>query len=282
MQGIHRWPVNSLQRVSNTENISIWWFPDPFVQGIHWSSGNSPHIGQWCRALMFSLICAWTNGWANNRVADDLSLYCAHYEVTVMIIDTIVHTLLDHQNSWYCTYRINMSSTATRKDFIYLYQYQEMIKKYIFFYVSKNNSIMTRVKLLMAEINRHHGYRLHRNTVLLEMSYDDNWGRVDGLKKLCQWIGRWIVLRIEVVEKSHVVFIYSLSLGECSSDHELTILKFILKNDILIISCEIDPKWMPQDHTNERATLVQVMGCWCQAAELLLPGNNPLPEPMLI
>ena len=28
---------------------------------------NSPHKGQWCGALMFSLICAWTNGWINNR-----------------------------------------------------------------------------------------------------------------------------------------------------------------------------------------------------------------------
>ena len=28
---------------------------------------NSPHKGQWCGALMFSLICAWTNDWANNQ-----------------------------------------------------------------------------------------------------------------------------------------------------------------------------------------------------------------------
>ena len=34
---------------------------------------NSPHKGQWRRALMSSLICAWTSGWANNRDADDLS-----------------------------------------------------------------------------------------------------------------------------------------------------------------------------------------------------------------
>ena len=30
----------------------------PFVQGIHQSPVKSPHKGQWCGALMFSLICA--------------------------------------------------------------------------------------------------------------------------------------------------------------------------------------------------------------------------------
>ena len=32
---------------------------------------NSPHKGQWCGALMFSLICVWINGWVNNREAAD-------------------------------------------------------------------------------------------------------------------------------------------------------------------------------------------------------------------
>ena len=32
---------------------------------------------------MFSLICAWTSGWANNRDPDDLTRHRAHYEVTV-------------------------------------------------------------------------------------------------------------------------------------------------------------------------------------------------------
>ena len=31
------------------------------------------HKGQWCGALMFSLICVWINGWVNNRAAGDLS-----------------------------------------------------------------------------------------------------------------------------------------------------------------------------------------------------------------
>ena len=46
---------------------------------------NSPHKGQWRRALMFSLICAWKkNGWVNNREAGDLRRHRAHYDVIVM------------------------------------------------------------------------------------------------------------------------------------------------------------------------------------------------------
>ena len=56
----------------------------PIVRGIHWSPVNSPHKGQWRRALMFSLICAWINGWVNNREADGLRRHCAHYDVIVM------------------------------------------------------------------------------------------------------------------------------------------------------------------------------------------------------
>ena len=35
-------------------------------------AGNSPHKGQWRGALMFSFICNWINGWANNREVGDL------------------------------------------------------------------------------------------------------------------------------------------------------------------------------------------------------------------
>ena len=56
--------------------------------GIHASPVDSPHKGQWRGALMFSLICAWTNDWANNRNAGDLRRYRARYDVTVMRIWT--------------------------------------------------------------------------------------------------------------------------------------------------------------------------------------------------
>ena len=56
----------------------------PFVRGIHRLPVDSTHKDQWRGALMFSLICAWTNDWANNRNADDLRRHRAHYDVTVM------------------------------------------------------------------------------------------------------------------------------------------------------------------------------------------------------
>ena len=72
-----------------THDDVIKWKPFPrywpFVRGIHRPSVNSPHKGQWRRALMFSLICIWINGWVNNRKAGDLRRYRAHYEVTVML-----------------------------------------------------------------------------------------------------------------------------------------------------------------------------------------------------
>ena len=54
------------------------------VRGIHRCRVNSPHKVQGRGALMFSLICAWTNCWANNGDAGDLRRHRAHYDVIVM------------------------------------------------------------------------------------------------------------------------------------------------------------------------------------------------------
>ena len=56
----------------------------PFVRWIHRPPLDSPHKGQWRGALMFSLIFAWTNGWAKSRDAGDLRRHPAHYDVFVM------------------------------------------------------------------------------------------------------------------------------------------------------------------------------------------------------
>ena len=50
---------------------------------------NSTHNGQWRGALMFSLICAWTKGWVNNRNAGDLRRHRAHHDVTVMYMSDV-------------------------------------------------------------------------------------------------------------------------------------------------------------------------------------------------
>ena len=61
---------------------------------------GSPDKGQWRGALMFSLICAWINGWVKNRETGDLRRNRAHYDVTVMWfwwdIDRFTHTLHDY------------------------------------------------------------------------------------------------------------------------------------------------------------------------------------------
>ena len=60
-----------------------------FVRGIHRSPVNSFHKGQWRGALMYSLICAGTNGSVNNRHAGHSRHYGALHDVAVMI-DVIV------------------------------------------------------------------------------------------------------------------------------------------------------------------------------------------------
>ena len=49
---------------------------------------NSPHKGQWRGALMFSVICAWINGWMYNREPGDLRRHRAHYDVIVMCLES--------------------------------------------------------------------------------------------------------------------------------------------------------------------------------------------------
>ena len=53
---------------------------NPPVTGV-----DSPHKGQWRGAMVSSLICAWTDGWANTREARDLRRHGPHYDVTVML-----------------------------------------------------------------------------------------------------------------------------------------------------------------------------------------------------
>ena len=58
-----------------------WW---RHQMGTFSASLNSPHKGQWRGALRFSLICAWINGWVNNRETGDLRRHRAHNDVIVM------------------------------------------------------------------------------------------------------------------------------------------------------------------------------------------------------
>ena len=78
------------------ETLYAYW---PFVRGMV----DSPHKGQWRGALM----CAWTNGWANNGGPDDLRRHGAHYDITVMpgyffrvIAQLLAWCRCWHQHDW--------------------------------------------------------------------------------------------------------------------------------------------------------------------------------------
>ena len=60
----------------------------PFVRETHRSPVKSPHKGQWRGAVMFSMICAWINGWVNNRHTSDLRRHGPYYGVIVMMTGT--------------------------------------------------------------------------------------------------------------------------------------------------------------------------------------------------
>ena len=70
---------------SNHDDV-IKWIPfprdRPFVRGTR-VLVDSSQKGQWHRALMFSVICIWTNGWTNNRDDGDLRHHGSHCYVTV-------------------------------------------------------------------------------------------------------------------------------------------------------------------------------------------------------
>ena len=87
-----RWELSQLlshEDFIKWKHFTRYW---PFVWGIHRSPVNSPHKGQWRRALMFSLICVWINGWVNNGEAGDLRHHRAHCDVIVMIFIMTGHT----------------------------------------------------------------------------------------------------------------------------------------------------------------------------------------------
>ena len=94
---INGWAINreagDLRRYRTHYDVPVMYWP--YVLGIHRSPVNSRCKCQWREALMFSLICAWIKGWANNREVGDLRHHRAQYDVTVMLLFL---TLLLYQN----------------------------------------------------------------------------------------------------------------------------------------------------------------------------------------
>ena len=81
----HKGPWMRSFEVSFVDSLKIHensYLPESHEDVIKW--WISPHKGQWRGAWIFSLICAWTNGWANNRDAGDFRCHRAHYAITLM------------------------------------------------------------------------------------------------------------------------------------------------------------------------------------------------------
>ena len=98
------------------KHFSRYW---PFVRGIHRSPVNSPHEGQWRGALMFSFICAWINGWVNNREAGDLRRHRAHYDVIMMIKVVQKAVILRLFLGWGCVYQVVIIPSCLCKTFYF-------------------------------------------------------------------------------------------------------------------------------------------------------------------
>ena len=73
-------------------------------------TGEFLHKSQWHRALMFSLICAWTNSWANNGDAGYLRRHRANYDVIVMVFDRV--NILWSEQKWFSFCKIHFKMCA--------------------------------------------------------------------------------------------------------------------------------------------------------------------------
>ena len=83
---------------------------------------NSPHKGQWRRAIMFSLTCVWINGWVNNREAGDWRRHRAHYDVIVVTLLEFRKGICEFKSTT-IYYILECSFCDTLKWFVFLLTY---------------------------------------------------------------------------------------------------------------------------------------------------------------
>ena len=106
------WNVTLL---SGTLTITVtfsWWRHQmkPLSTLLALCVGNSPvpvnslHKGQWCSAVMFSLICTWINDWVNNHKAEDLRCHHGHYDINLMLSGIFCYQVIRsiHKWNWKC------------------------------------------------------------------------------------------------------------------------------------------------------------------------------------
>ena len=74
--------------------------------------------GQWREALMFSLMCIWTNCWANSWVAGDLRRHGAHAASlpTMATLAWITLKLVITMTSWWARWRLKSPASTVYSD----------------------------------------------------------------------------------------------------------------------------------------------------------------------
>ena len=89
--------------MTSWKHFPCYW---PFVRGIHRSPVKSPHKGQWRRALIFSLICTWTNGWVKIKtplIWDIIALIMTSllcHEISSAVINHVIDVWSAEMELW--------------------------------------------------------------------------------------------------------------------------------------------------------------------------------------
>ena len=78
--------LTAFHRCKGRSNKDTWWRNqmETFPALLAICAGNSPVPGEF-PTLMFSVICAWINGWVNTGEAGDLRHHRVHYDVIVIV-----------------------------------------------------------------------------------------------------------------------------------------------------------------------------------------------------
>ena len=88
-----KWKSVKHHILSNEQRVAGWrhWIGSAFrITGhLWWESTDDRWIpltkGQWCGALVFSLMSAWSNCWTNKRVSSELRFLGSHYTDAIMV-----------------------------------------------------------------------------------------------------------------------------------------------------------------------------------------------------
>ena len=230
---------------------------------------------------MLSLICAWMNGWVNNREAGDLRRHPAHYDVTVMrhqVIPDPYLTITETHLKISQIHRFHLQASHLQIGDINLLTHWGRVMHIC---MSKLNIIGSDNGLSPARYQA----IIWTNDVLLSP-------RPYGMKFYLKFKGfhsrkyiwkcrlrKWRpfclglnVLRMRGYRDStssngcqETCPINSLAPGKFEWNFRHVIFKQILVIDDWCFSCEIALTWKPQDLAYDKSTLVQVMA-WCHQA----------------